>query len=226
MKGLFLIVDEHEGWASYWHLDPALPRSCKGKASTECSVKASTKLFIFQGIILKLNHILKMRVLLYAALPEEVLIFPSLRTITFLSFCFTSQRGAGWYKLQQQFSGVTHAVVSEKFGKSASGAPVLFSFPTGKMVLIVIEPGPAKEMSIAGLAMLAYTISQPPDMVSMVLMFCKHQGRKAGRAGVRWAEKGRKPLHTPSSSPSDLLCLHWACLSLRAAGREEVGVKL
>lgn len=25
MKGLFLIVDEHAGWASQWHLDPVLP---------------------------------------------------------------------------------------------------------------------------------------------------------------------------------------------------------
>lgn len=147
MKGLFLIVDEREGWASYWHLDPVLPLSSKGRASTECTVKVSTKLFIFQGVILKLNHVLKMHVLLYAAPSEELLMFPSLRTLTFLSVSSTSQRGAGWYKLQQQFSGVMHAVVSEKFGKLASGAPVLFSFPKAKMVLVAIEPGPAKETS-------------------------------------------------------------------------------
>lgn len=58
--------------------------------------------------------------------------FPSLRTLTFLTFSSSSQGGAGWYELEQQFSGVTHAVVSEKFGKSASGAPALFSFPKGK----------------------------------------------------------------------------------------------
>lgn len=147
MKGLFSIVDEHEGCASYWHLDPALPLSSKGEASTECSVKVSTKLFIFQGVILKLNGILKTHVLLYAAPSEELLMFTCLRIVTSLSFSSTSQRGAGWCKLQQRFSGVMHAVVSEKFGKSASGAPVLFSFPKGKMVLIAIEPGPAKEMS-------------------------------------------------------------------------------
>lgn len=105
------------------------------------------KIVYLQGVILKLNHVLKMHVLLYAAPSEELLMFASLRTLTFLSFSSTSQRGAGWYKLQQQFSGVMHAVVSEKFGKSASGAPDLFSFPKGKMVLIAIEPGPAKEMS-------------------------------------------------------------------------------
>lgn len=73
--------------------------------------------------------------------------FPSLRTLTFLSFSSTSQRGAGWYKLQQQFSEITHAVMSEDFRKSASRTSVSFSFPKGKIVLIAVEPGPAKEMS-------------------------------------------------------------------------------
>lgn len=59
MEGLFLIFDEDEGWASHWRLDPVLPLSSKGKTSTECTVKVSAKLFIFQGVILKLNHILK-----------------------------------------------------------------------------------------------------------------------------------------------------------------------
>lgn len=35
----------------------------------------------------------------------------------------------------------------------------------------------------------------------MLMMLCKHQGRKAGRTGVRWTEKGRKPLCTPASGP-------------------------
>lgn len=82
MKGLFLIVEEHEGWASYRHLDPVPPLSSKGKASTECTAKVSTKLFVFQGVILKLNHALKMHVLLYSAPSEELLVFPSLRTLT------------------------------------------------------------------------------------------------------------------------------------------------
>jgi len=33
------------------------------------------------------------------------------------------------------------------------------------------------------------------------MFVCKHEERKAGRTGVRWAEKGRKPLHTASPSP-------------------------
>lgn len=38
--------------------------------------------------------------------------------------------------------------------------------------------------------------------MSVVFMFfCKHQGRKAGRTGVKWAEKGKKPLCIPSSGP-------------------------
>lgn len=69
---------------------------------------------------------------LYAAPSEELLKIPSLRILMFLNFFSTSQRGAVWYKLLQQFSGVMHAVVSEKSGKSASGVPVLFSSPEAK----------------------------------------------------------------------------------------------
>lgn len=85
------------------------------------------------------------------------------RTLTFLSFSPTSRRGAGWYELQQQFSEVMHAVVAEKFGKSVSGAPVLFSFPKGEMVLAAIESGPAKEMSNSRASSVSLYHFQAPD---------------------------------------------------------------
>lgn len=193
MKRLFSIVDEHEGWASYWHLDPVLPLSSKGKASTGCTVKVSTKLFIFQGVILKLNHVLKIHVLLYAA-PSEELLFPSLRTLTFLSFSSTSQRRAGWYKLQQQFSGVMHALVSEKFGKSASGAPVLFSFPKGKMVLIAIEPGPDKEMSNSRSSCISlYHFQAHRYGVNGAYVLLQASGKESWQ---NWGEVGRKGKET------------------------------
>lgn len=38
-------------------------------------------------------------------------------------------------------------------------------------------------------------------MSVVITFFCKHQGRKVGRTGVRWAEKGKKPPRVPSSGP-------------------------
>lgn len=119
-------------------------RFSKGKATTECTAKVSTMLFIIQGVILKLNRALKMNVFLYAAPSEELLKISSLRVLMFLNFFSISQRGAGWYKLQQQFSGVMHAVVSEKSGKSASRAPIFL--PWSKNGFNSIEQDPAKDM--------------------------------------------------------------------------------
>lgn len=143
MKGLFLIVEEHEGWASYRRLDPVPPLSSKEKASTECTVKVSTKLFVFQGVILKLNHALKMHVLLYSAPSEELLVFPSLRTLTLLSL--------------SDGSWVVYTTGATFWGHACCGAGEIWEvgfwsfcfifLPKVKMLLIAIEPGPAKEMS-------------------------------------------------------------------------------
>lgn len=149
----------------------------KGKAVAECTAKVSTKLFIIRGVILKQNHVLKMNGFLYASPSEELLRIPSLRLLMFFNFFSISQRGVGWYKLQQQFSGVMHAVVSEKSGKSASGAPVLFSSPEAKMVLIVLSETQLRICPTAGLAVLIYNMFRPQIWVSMVLMFFyKYQG--------------------------------------------------
>lgn len=116
----------NDTWTQFYHC------FSKGKATAECTAKVSTKLFIIQRVILKLNHVLKMNGFLYAAPSEELLKISSLRILMFLNFFPISQRGAGYCKLQQQFSGIMHAVVSEKSGKSASGVPVLFSSPEAK----------------------------------------------------------------------------------------------
>lgn len=157
-----------------------------------------------------------------------MLLHPITRTVTFLSFSSASRRGAGWYKLQQQFSGVMHAVVSEKFGKSVSGAPVLFSFPKGKMVLIAIEPGPAKEMSNSRSSYVSL-YHFPAPRYGYQWCLCSSTSIREGKlAEPGWGGQKREgnlcallPL-----APGDSLCLHWACLSSRTAGREEVGVKL
>lgn len=82
-------------WTQFYHC------FSKGKTTAECTAKVSTKLFIIQGVILKLNHVLILDIFLNAAPSEELLKIPPLRILMFLNFFSTSQRGTGWYKMQQ-----------------------------------------------------------------------------------------------------------------------------
>lgn len=205
----------NDTWTQFYHC------FSKGKATAEFTAEVSTKLFIIQGVILKLNHVLKMDVFLNAAPSEELLKIPSLRILMFLSFFSTSQRGAGWYKLQQQFSRVIHAVVWEKSGKSASRVPVLFSSPEAKMVLIALRETQLRIYPTTGLAMLMYNIFRPPDMgVNGAYVLLKISGKLNWQ---NWGEVGRKGKKTSAHSflwpPGVLLCLHWTCLTFRAVGR-------
>lgn len=175
-------------WTQFYHC------FSKGKGTAECTEKVSTKLFIILGVILNLNHVLKMHVILCAAPSEKLLKFPSLRILMFLSFFSTSQRGAGWCKLQQQFSGVMHAVVSEKSGESASRVPVLYFSPEANMVLMVLSGTQLRICPTAGLAMLVYNISRPPDMgVNGAYVLLQVSGKLSWQ---NWGEVGRKGKET------------------------------
>lgn len=140
-----------------------------------------------------------MHILLCAAPSKGLLMLLSLRALTFLSFSPTSWRGAGWYELQQQFPEVMHAVVAEKFGKSASGAPVLFSFPEGEMVLAAIEPGPAKEMSNSRASSVSlYHFQALGTSINDPCVLLQVLGNENWQD---WGKVGRRPVCTPSLGP-------------------------
>lgn len=196
----------NDTWTQFYHC------FSKGKATAECTAKVSTKLFIILEVILNLNHIWKMHVILYAAPSEELLKFPSLRILMFLSFFSTSERGAGWCKLQQQFSGVMHAVVSEKSGKSASRVPVLFSSPEAKMVLMVLSETQLRICPTAGFAMLVYNIFRPPDKgVYGAYVLLQVSGKLNWQ---NWGEVGRKGKETSAHSFLWPQGIHTVCIGL------------
>lgn len=53
----------------------------------------------------------------------------------------------------------------------------------------------------------------------MLMLSCKHQGRKAGRPGVRWAEEGRKLLRPRSSGPGGFALFALGLSELQGSGQ-------
>lgn len=91
-----------------------------------------------------------------------------------------------------------HAVVSEKSGKSASGAPVLFSSPEAKMVLIILSDTQLRICPAAGLAVLVYNTFRPPDMgVNGAYVVLQVSGKLNWQ---NWGEVGRKGKETSAHS--------------------------
>lgn len=130
-----------------------------------------------------------MDVFLNAAPSEELLKIPSLRILMFLSFFSTSQRGADWYKLQQQFPTVMRAVVWEKSGKSAS----FFIFlPWGKDGLNSIEGVPGKDISSSRSCYVSVYHFQAPRYGCQWCLCSSTSIREVKLAELGWGGKKRE----------------------------------